>query len=117
MSDAIEPPSVREPAAEELAEARAWRHANFPGIRDEPPFVCTCGVTVDPEFHRQSGGLCGDCLANEGMPLSTIGPPFISGDDLLNLMARCFAEGLDPYPIMADELRAMGWTVEEPDAD
>jgi hypothetical protein len=36
---ADEPPtdSVREPTEEELAEARAWRHANFPGIRDEPP--------------------------------------------------------------------------------
>jgi hypothetical protein len=25
---------VREPTEEEIAEARAWRHANFPGIKD-----------------------------------------------------------------------------------
>jgi hypothetical protein len=42
---------MSEPTEEELAEARAWRRANFPGIRDEPlsdsewePFARAIGV-------------------------------------------------------------------------
>jgi hypothetical protein len=29
-------------------------------------------------------------------------------------LAQAEAAGVDPYPIVADELRAMGWTVEDP---
>jgi hypothetical protein len=29
-------------------------------------------------------------------------------------LAQAEAAGIDPYPIVADELRAMGWTAEDP---
>jgi hypothetical protein len=29
-------------------------------------------------------------------------------------LAQAEAAGIDPYPVVADELRAMGWTVEDP---
>jgi hypothetical protein len=33
----------------------------------EPQFICAeCGRRTDPEWWRQSGGLCGDCLAGHG---------------------------------------------------
>lgn len=30
------------------------------------------------------------------------------------VIAQAEAAGVDPFPIMADELRAMGWTVKDP---
>lgn len=52
------------------------------------------------------------------MPDDAIQPQFIRPpvNSLAGLIEWCQRAGVDPYPIMADELRAMGWTVEEPDA-
>jgi hypothetical protein len=41
-------------------------------------------------------------------------PPPVSGDDLLNLMAECYAAGTDPVPILVETLRELGYTVHEP---
>lgn len=41
-------------------------------------------------------------------------PPTINDDRLAFAIDACKAAGIDPYPIMADELRAMGYLVMAP---
>lgn len=38
------------------------------------PRCADCGTLVDAPFHRQSGGLCADCLADNALPLTRFSP-------------------------------------------
>lgn len=49
-----------------------------------------------------------------GQTFATNEPPSISAE-LLTALAACEEAGIDPAPIMAAQLRLMGWTVEAPD--
>lgn len=46
-------------------------------MADEPPSDCVeCGTPInDPEWSRNSGGLCPDCLAGHAIPLFRVGLP------------------------------------------
>jgi hypothetical protein len=49
------------------------------------------------------------------MPDPAIDPPSDCAGELYAAITACEDEGLNPYPIMAETLREMGYTVEEPD--
>ena len=68
--------------------------------------------------HYRNCGCLGDSAecCDPSCPCHQIVPPFDSREHLAEVIGWCERAGIDPYPIMADELRALGWTVEEPDA-
>ena len=47
-----------------------------------------CGETVETVFHENSGGLCGYCLADYGMPLTEVR----SGEDAAGALQPMFDE-------------------------
>ena len=48
-------------------------------MTDETP-CDECGTDTDPYFYRESGGLCGECLASYAfLPLTVFGAPDDSG--------------------------------------
>lgn len=52
-----------------------------PRVAAEPMICDICGGDVDIVFWAESGGLCGDCLARNALPLTRIrGNYVISGD-------------------------------------
>lgn len=38
----------------------------------------------------------------------------VDADDLRFLIELCLMDGIDPYALMAEELRRLGWDVKEP---